>query len=486
MIREHPRHQRAAIIFVSAVHMTDIDRLRGYESGAVDYVSVPVEPQILRARVSVFADLYRKTRQLERLNQELEERVAERTAELTAAAARLGESEAALKETDRRKDEFLSMLAHELRNPLAAISNTVEILRHQPVGEGELQWGHEVIDRQADHLTRLVDDLLDVSRITRGRLEIRREPTDLIEIVRGAADAIRPFLGRKSLHLEMTVPAGPIPLVADVVRVGQVVYNLLDNACKFTPEGGTIWLTVEAGGAGAAVSVRDSGRGIAAGELPHLFQMFYQTNHGTVSADGGLGIGLALVHMIVEMHGGSVEARSAGVGKGSEFIVRLPVSDPARLAQGTPAPAAEPAEPGRSRRILVVDDHEDSAESLSMLLTRSGHEVRTVHDGVTAIAVAEAFRAEVVLLDIGLPLIDGYHVARTIREQPWGRTMTLVAVTGWGREEHRRRAREAGFDAHLIKPVEFGALVRLLADLPGPAAEPMEGVEPDPTPSAQV
>ncbi|HKQ56974.1 MAG TPA: response regulator [Candidatus Eisenbacteria bacterium] len=481
MIRDHPRHQRAAIIFVSAIHMTDIDRLRGYESGGVDYVSVPVEPQILRARVSVFADLYRKTRQLERLNQQLEERVQERTSELTAAATRLGESEAALKETDRRKDEFLSMLAHELRNPLAAISNTVEILRHQPVGEGELQWGHEVIDRQADHLSRLVDDLLDVSRITRGKLEIRREPTDLVGIVRGAADAIRPFLGRKNLHLNLSLPTEPIPAIADVVRVAQVVFNLLDNACKFTPDGGTIWLTAETGPAGATISVRDSGRGIAAEEIPRLFQMFYQTNHGTVSADGGLGIGLALVHKIVEMHGGSVEVRSEGLGRGSEFLVHLPVADLSRVSVAAPAAsaAADPPEPRRSRRILVVDDHEDSAESLSMLLSRSGNEVRTVHDGLTAITVAESFQAEVVLLDIGLPLLDGYHVAAKIREQPWGKTMTLVAVTGWGREEHRRRAKEAGFDAHLIKPVEFSAVSRLLAELTPrkPEPEPIPEVE---------
>jgi signal transduction histidine kinase len=467
MIREHPRHQRAAIIFVSSIHLTDIDRLRGYECGGVDYVSVPVEPQILRARVSVFADLYRKTRQLEHLNRELEQRVAERTAELTAAAARLGESEAALKETDRRKDEFLAMLAHELRNPLAATSNAVQMLRNEPVGEVQQRWGHEVIDRQIGHLTRLVDDLLDVSRITRGRLEMRREPADLAEIIRAAADTIRPVAMRRDLHLHVTVPAEPIPIVADVVRLTQVIFNLLDNACKFTPEGGTIGLVGEAGPEGARVVVRDSGDGIDPGELPHLFQMFYKPNHGTTAAQGGLGIGLALVRLIVEMHGGTVEARSAGPGQGSEFVVRLPVGERLLPAAAPPSPSAgERAEPPPPRRILVVDDHEDSATSLAMLLERAGNQVRTANDGLAAVAAAESFQPDVVLLDIGLPLLDGYDVARTIREQPWGKAILLVAVTGWGREEHRRRAEEAGFDAHLIKPLQRGAVEKLIAALP--------------------
>ena len=468
MIREHPRYQRTAIIFVSAVHLSDIDRLRGFECGAVDYVGVPVEPEILRARVGVFADLHRKTRQLEWLNQELERRVAERTSELTAAAARLRESEAALRDRDRRKDEFLAMLAHELRNPLAPIRNVVELLRQQAAGGREGRWGYEVIERQLGHLSRLVDDLLDVSRITRGKLALRPEAADLRDIARAAAEAIQPAMAARDVHLRVTLPVLPVPVRADTVRMTQVVLNLLDNACKFTPPGGVISLTVEREDERVRVSVRDSGAGIAAGELPRLFQMFYQSDTSTAPSQGGLGIGLALVKLIVEMHHGSVEATSEGPGLGSEFVVRLPVAEAARRSvEPRPAAGVDPVE-STGRRILVVDDNEDNAESLAMLLRRHGHEVRTAHDGEAAVVLADVFGAEVVLLDIGLPVLDGYQAARAIREQPWGKAITLVAVTGWGQEHDRQRSREAGFDAHLVKPVNLAELMKLVL---APASE---------------
>ena len=470
IIREHPRHQRTAIIFVSAVHLTDIDRLRGFECGGVDYVSVPVEPELLRARVGVFADLYRKTKQLECLNRDLEQRVSDRTSELTEALARLRTSEAALRDTDRRKDEFLAMLAHELRNPLAPIRNAVEILRQRADASAESRWSVEVIDRQVAHLTRLVDDLLDVNRITRGKLEIRQEPTDLAEVLRAAAEGIQPVIHARSLQLQMSLPSGPIPTTADVVRLTQVVLNLLDNACKFTPSGGRVWLVAEREGDGLRIEVRDSGQGIAPEELPRLFQMFYQSRSVAGSPEGGLGIGLALVRLIVERHGGRVEATSPGLGQGSTFIVHLPLKPQVATPVGAPVdewpqgmlhPRSAPA-----RRILVVDDNEDSAESLALLLRRNGSEVRTAYDGVAAVETAQAFQAEVVLLDIGLPRMDGYRAAQQIREQPWGKHITLVAVTGWGQEHDRRRSREAGFDAHLVKPVNFAAVTRLLETAP--------------------
>jgi len=468
MIREHPRHRRAAIIFVSAVHMSDIDRLRGYECGGVDYVSVPVEPQLLRARVSVFADLYRKTRQLERLNEELEQRVDARTAELRDTLLRLQESEASLRDADHRKDEFLAMLAHELRNPLAPIRNSVEILRQRADQERGLRWSYEVIERQLAQLTRLVDDLLDVSRITRGRLEIRPEAVDLGEILRQAADGIRADLSTKGLQFEAALPAEPVTLQADPVRLTQVVLNLLDNARKFTPEGGTIALAGEHGAQDVVITVRDTGAGIPAEERPRLFEMFYQVNDGRVPYQGGLGIGLALVKRIVELHGGTVEVRMPASGTGSEFAVRLPRVSPTPVA-AVSLPPGWPERPVQPRRVLVVDDNHDSADSLAILLRRDGNTVRTAYDGLEAIAAAEAFRAEVVLLDIGLPPLDGYHVARQIRQAAWGRDIVLVAVTGWGQENDRRRTREAGFDAHLVKPVEFGLVRRLLG--PGPAVE---------------
>jgi signal transduction histidine kinase len=462
MIREHPRHQRTAIIFVSAVLVTDIDRLRGFECGAVDYVGVPVEPEILRARVSVFADLHRKTRQLEALNEELEQRVCERTAELTQAAARLRESETALRERDRRKDEFLAMLAHELRNPLAPIRNVVELLRQRPAGGREAHWSYEVIDRQLAHLTRLVDDLLDVSRITRGRLGIHREAADLRDIAHAAAESIQPSVAARRLRMDVSVPAAPVPVHADVVRMTQVVLNLLDNACKFTPPEGSIVLAVSHEAESARIAVRDSGNGIAGEELPRLFQMFYQSS-GSAAPQGGLGIGLALVNRIVEMHGGTVEAKSDGIGRGSEFVVRLPIAELVRGAVAAPPRSvgqAAAAAPGR--RILVVDDNEDNAVSLAILLRRLGNQVRTAYDGQAAVEAAHSFGADVVLLDIGLPVMDGYSAARAIRAQPWGKAMTLVAVTGWGQEHDRQLSQEAGFDAHLVKPVDHEALQKLL------------------------
>ncbi len=469
MIHQHPRHQRAAIIFVSAVHMTDIDRVRGYEVGGVDYVAVPIVPEILRARVSVFADLYRKTQQLERLNAELERRVAERTAELEASTELLRESEDALRETDRRKDEFLAMLAHELRNPLAPIRNAVEYLRMRAQEDPSVRWSHDAIDRQVVHLTRLVDDLLDVSRITRGRLEIRRTRADLVEILRGAVDTAQALVQERGQRLHVTLPAEPVWIEADLVRMTQVFLNLFDNASKFTSEGGTIWLSIEREEGRALVRLRDTGTGITQDELPQLFQMFYQIRRSTTEAQGGLGIGLALVRQLVELHGGTVEAVSEGRDLGAEFIVQLPVLVESP-AEGSTNGAKEEGPAIAARRVLVVDDNVDSAESLAMLLRLGGHEIETAYDGVQAVESAERFRPDLVLLDIGLPRMDGYDAAVRIREQASGRDVVLVAVTGWGQEEDRRRSREAGFDAHLTKPVDLAALSRLLAALPRLAA----------------
>jgi signal transduction histidine kinase len=464
IIREHPRHQRTAIIFVSAVHLTDIDRLRGYECGGVDYVSVPIEPEILRARVSVFADLNRKTRQLERLNRELEKRVAERTAELTAAADRLIESEAALLEAGRRKDEFLAVLSHELRNPLAPILNAVEILRHRPQNEEELRWSYDVIDRQVGHLTRLVDDLLDVSRITRGKLEIRRRPVDLNQILVNVADGIQGALAPKQLDLRVSLPLEPMPALVDPMRMAQVVLNLLDNAVKFTPEGGTIWLSATTSDDDITISVRDSGVGIRPEDLPRLFEMFHQVNGGALPSQNGLGIGLALVRWIVGLHGGTVEAQSDGPGQGSEFVVRLPAAQRAVEIPAPPPPAV--ARTGTPRRVLIVDDNRDSADSLALLLRRQGNEVQTAYDGIAALGAVESFHPEVVLLDIGMPRLDGYDAARRIRELTNGGNLTLIALTGWGQAKDRDRSYQAGFDAHLTKPVEPAMLEDLLRGLP--------------------
>ena len=462
MIHGHPRHRKTAIIFVSAVHMTDIDRLRGYEVGAVDYVAVPIVPEILRARVSVFADLHRKTQQLERLNLELEDRVVERTAELQASTSRLRRSEEALRESDRRKDEFLAMLSHELRNALSPMRNAIEIGRERVTPDRDLSWAFDMLDRQNTHLTRLVDDLLDVGRVTRGALEIQRERADLAEIVRAAVETIGPSLSRRNQRLHVSLPTEAIPLDADVVRLNQVLQNLLDNASKFTPEGGSAWLIVERDGGEVVIRVRDSGAGISAEELPFLFELFYQSPHAARSPKGGLGIGLSLARRLAEMHGGSLQASSEGKGHGSEFVVRLPLPGPERAPAPALRSAAEPVGVSATKRILVVDDNRDSADSLALILRRRGHEVRTAYDGATAAATVGQHGVEVVLLDIGLPGVDGYDVARQIRETPGGDRVLLIAVTGWGQRGDLDRSREAGFDAHLVKPVDLLALHRLM------------------------
>jgi signal transduction histidine kinase len=462
MIRKHPRFQRTPIILVSAIHFTDLDRLKGYNCGAVDYVSVPVIPEVLRAKVAVFADLHRKTQQLEDLNRSLEQRVAERTAEVEALLARLVEG-------DRRKDDFLALLAHELRNPLNPIRSAVQVLRTRGASDEELRWSEAVIDRQVDHLKRLIDDLLDISRITRNDLQLRTEQVSLNDVLMAAVETSRPLIEERRHELRLQLPERPVYLEADVVRLSQVFMNLLNNAAKYTPDGGRIVLDARfeesaTGPAEIVVTVRDTGIGFSSDKLPHLFEMFFRAGDPLNRSQGGLGIGLSLVRSLVTMHQGRVEAESAGIGEGSTFTVRLPAASEqqARLPAAAPAPREMP--PAR-RRILVVDDNKDSADSLALLLQFSGNEVEAAYDGLQALAAAESFRPEVILMDIGMPNLNGYEAARRIREQPWGRQMVLIAQTGWGQRDDRLRAVEAGFDAHLVKPVEPQSLIRMIAEL---------------------
>jgi signal transduction histidine kinase len=370
-----------------------------------------------------------------------------------------------LKEADRRKDEFLATLAHELRNPLAPVRNAVQVLRLKGPDDPELRWGRDVIDRQVEHLTRLIDDLMDISRITRNKLELRKQRVELAEVITGAVESSRPAVEQCGHELTVTLPPQPIYLNGDLVRLAQVFQNLLTNAVKYTERGGQIWLTAERQGGDAVVRVKDTGVGIPGEKLPRLFEMFFQVDRTLERSQGGLGIGLSLVRRLVELHGGRVDARSEGVGKGSEFIVRLPVL----VEKSIPPQSQEPGGNGRTkttaRRILVVDDNRDSADSLAMLLRLTGHEVHAAYDGVEGVEAAERVRPEVVLLDIGMPGLNGYDACRRIRGQEWGKDVMLIATTGWGQDEDRRRTGEAGFDAHLVKPVDPQALMRLLAGL---------------------
>jgi signal transduction histidine kinase len=461
IIRQHPRFQKTAIIFVSAVHLSDLDRLKGYESGAVDYVSVPVIPEILRAKVSVFTDLYRKTRESERLNRELEMRVAERTAELEASTAELTRLATQLQVADRRKDEFLALLAHELRNPLAPVRNAVAILRQKPSDDPDVTWCRDVIERQCDQLTRLVDDLLDISRITQGKIKLRLETVDLATIVGDAVETSRPLIDAQRHELIVIVPDEPVRIEGDRMRLTQVIANLLNNAAKYQNPRGRIELTVESEPGLVAIKVRDQGIGIASDMLSEIFELFSQGERAPDRTHGGLGIGLSLVKNLVEMHGGRVWGASDGAGRGSEFVVRLPAAGSASVGRRAERAGSDPVS-GQPRRILVVDDNQDAAESLAMLLRLSGHEVMVAHDGHQALAIAAIERPGVVLLDIGLPGMDGYEVCRRVRQQGLADAQ-IIAMTGYGQDRDRERSKEAGFDTHTVKPVEIQELMQLLA-----------------------
>jgi signal transduction histidine kinase len=455
MIRQHPRFQQTAIIFVSAVMLNDLDRLRGYECGAVDYVPVPVVPEILRAKVSVFAELYRKTRALERLNSELERRVAERTSALEATTA-------ALQEAGRRKDEFLAMLAHELRNPLAPIRTAVQLLRLKELGPQQRGRARDVIERQVEHLVTLIDDLLDVSRITRGMITLQREPVLVGAIVARAVETVRPAIDGQRHELTLELPDELITVDGDKTRLIQVLANILHNASKFMDPGGRIHLRVAREGPQVAISVSDTGIGIPQDLIPRVFELFTQVHSKSERAQGGLGIGLALVRRLTEMHGGAVTARSEGPGTGSEFTVRLPTlaTEKVTTSQDSESHTVASMEP---RRILVADDNHDAAESLALQLQLAGHDVRPVHDGLQALEVATAFKPHIVLLDLGMPKMDGYETARNMRLRSWGKSATLIALTGWGQLQDRQRTSEAGFDVHLVKPVSESQLFQALA-----------------------
>jgi PAS domain S-box-containing protein len=371
-------------------------------------------------------------------------------------------AQAALREADQRKNEFLAMLAHELRNPLAPIRNAVDILRLTGNEAGAVQRTSAMLERQVGQMVRLVDDLLDVSRVSRGRIELRRERVDLAAVINHAVEATRPLFAAKGVGLTVNPPEGQVHLHADPARLAQVVGNLLSNACKFTPAGGTVYLSVKRERGQVVIKVQDSGVGIPRADLERIFELFAQVDTSLERAHGGLGIGLTLSKSLVEMHGGRIEAQSAGPGTGSEFIVHLPV------LVGTPQPPGAPSTSDTTTatyKILVVDDGRDAADSLALLLRLHGHETRTAHDGVEAVELAEGFRPDVVLLDIGMPRLNGYETCRRIRSTPWGKNMVLIAQTGWGQEEDRRQTEEAGFDAHIVKPVDYTRLLRLISSL---------------------
>jgi two-component system CheB/CheR fusion protein len=585
MIRQHPRCTRTAIIFVSAVHLTDLDRIKGYETGGLDYVPVPVVPGLLRAKIGVIADLHRKRVELQTLADQLEARVAERTAALEASTARLAASEerfrtlaermphlvweadatggttyhnqrfydytgaqaeqclgegwlsfvhpedrgqladewqralaspgahaldlelrlrrgdgayrwfrlngepardaggavirwvgtstdveeqrraeAGLRDADRRKDEFLATLAHELRNPLAPIRNAVELLRAEGSADAALTWGRDVIERQVVQLTRLVDDLLDVSRISRGKIKLQLEPLDLSTAVSGAIETSRPSIDARGHRLRLVACDEHLWLAGDLVRLTQAIANLLNNASKFQALGGEIELGWKREGNDAVVWVADRGIGIEESQLERVFDLFAQVETPLGNTEGGLGIGLSLVKSLVELHGGTVVAQSEGRARGSVFTIRLPLL-PNGVRVGGPQVHAVDAEPERSEktRILVVDDNRDAAQTLALLLRQRGYDALIAYDGERALEIAKSARPRIVLLDLGLPELDGFEVCRRLRRPGYAQSV-VIAVTGYGQEEDRQRATAAGFDEYLVKPVDPAKLLQVLAN----------------------
>ena len=478
IIKGRKKTARVPIIFLTAYYNEDQHVLEGYGSGAVDYLHKPVNAPVLRSKVAVFAELYRKSREIEVSNRALLAEVTERRrAEqqlqelnenldrlVTERTRALEQMETELREADRRKDEFIATLAHELRNPLAPLRNAAQMLQHQGALGPQAQLARDIIARQVGVMSRLIDDLMDVSRINQGRIELQREFVDLGEVLELALEASRPHMIEAGHELAVLLPDEPILLHADVIRVSQVFVNLLINAAKYTDRGGRIQVAVVHEGAEVAVAISDDGIGIPADELHDVFVMFSQVEGTIARSRGGLGIGLTLVKHLVELHAGRVEARSPGPGQGSTFIVSLPVHSAAQPApRRLPGDALDVA--CRPLKILVVDDHLDGAESMSALLSLRGHDVRMVHDGDAALIAAAEFRPDVMLLDIGLPTLSGYEVCRLLREQTWGGDIAVIALTGWGDQDAVSKGEAAGFDHHLVKPVDESVLMATLAGL---------------------
>jgi signal transduction histidine kinase/ActR/RegA family two-component response regulator len=376
----------------------------------------------------------------------------------------LGESDRvamALREADRRKDEFLAMLAHELRNPLAPLRSALEAMRLKARDHEAIAWARALMERQVAQMVRLIDDLLDLSRVSRGRIELRFERADISSLVHAALDVCSPAIVQAGHRLKLELPKTPATVRCDSTRIIQVICNLLSNATKYTPPGGDITLAVQKQGEVVEISVRDNGTGIPRDMLTRVFDMFTQLSQSLDRAQGGLGIGLTLVKRLVELHGGTVEARSEGLGRGSEFIVRLPENIHAPVAPTVAV--VSPATTHIKRRILVADDNRDAADSLAFMLRIAGHEVCTAYDGRQALELMESFRPGVAVLDIGMPRLNGYDTARMLRQEPFGQDVMLIALTGWGQPDDRARSLAAGFDHHLVKPVDPPMLERLMA-----------------------
>ena len=461
-IHQRPRSADIPIIFVTAFLADEIDRLKAYQRGAADFLFTPVIPQVLRAKVQVFVALATKNEQLKRQA----EKLSQRTTELTATNKRLVremEERRAAERKSSAKDEFLAMLGHELRNPLSAISSAAALLGMPGIAPESAARARLIIQRQSQHLSRIVDDLLDLSRAMSGKILLSRKRLDVATLVAGCLDTFR-ATGRTAGY-DLDAHLAPAWVDGDATRLEQIASNLIDNALKYTPAGGRIGIAVAAAGDDVVLRVSDSGVGIAPDLLPHVFDVFVQGSISIDRSQGGLGIGLSLVRRLVELHGGTVSASSPGTSRGSTFEIRLPRVDAA--GSSAPAPTHDVPAEARKATVLLIEDNDDGRDMMASMLESFGYVVLQAGDGLEGVRMANARRPDVALVDIGLPGIDGYEVARRLRQDAATHGIRLIALTGYGLAEDQRRVLDAGFDMHLVKPVDLNALLeQLVAPLP--------------------
>jgi len=467
-IHQRTRSADIPIIFVTAFLADEIDRLKAYQRGAADFLFTPVIPQILHAKVSVFVTLAMKNEELKRQAEKLSQHALELTATNRRLVREMEERRAAERKS-HAKDEFLAMLGHELRNPLSAITSASSLIGLPGAAADTVARARSIIQRQSQHLSRIVDDLLDLSRAMSGKILLARQATDLSRLVASCLETFR-ATGRTAGY-RIAVDLAPGWVDGDPTRLEQIVSNLLDNALKYTPNGGAIDIALARAGDDVVLSVRDSGVGIPPELLPQVFDVFVQ---GAISIDrsqGGLGIGLSLVRRLVELHGGSVAADSPGAGLGSSFTIRLPWANQAEPAEPCAPAIAPPIDTGKPS-VLLIEDNEDGREMMATMLAAYGYPVHQAADGLQGVSQAHACRPDAALVDIGLPGIDGYEVARRLRADPATHAIRLIAVTGYGLPEDQRRVMEAGFDQHLVKPVQIERLLEALATVVTPAPAP--------------
>jgi signal transduction histidine kinase len=471
MVKERRKTSRIPIIFLTAYYNEDQHILEGYETGAVDYLHKPINPTVLRSKVAVFAELHRRGRALEMANQLLTREVSERSLaearlnelnatldrHVTERTLKLQEIQARLVAEHRRKDEFLATLAHELRNPLAPVRTAIGLLRRGIEDPNKLKWAYDMMDRQVKALARLIDDLMDVSRINQGRIELRREAVAVGDVLNDAVETVRPLIEELGHALSIEVRDAEAAVQGDRTRLAQAFVNLLSNAAKYTDRGGRIEVVAAVEDHAVSITVLDNGIGISPDRIHEVFEMFAQVDSRLDRIRGGLGIGLALTKRLVEMHGGEVLAHSKGLGCGSKFEVRLPLS---AIVPSLEASDVQAERTGNGcLRILIADDNRDAAEALAVYLQDCGHRVRHVHDGEAALALAIGFDPQVVLLDIGMPKLNGYDTCRMLRARPNGNVIAIFAVSGWGQAEDLARSQAAGFDRHFVKPIEMNEVL---------------------------